>query len=314
MSDTEHDPLTVLVPDATGEEALADLDGVDTVRYDASADPADLPDGAARAQVLVPGFLSTEGARALLEHLPAVRLVQLLSAGAEKWVGRLPEGVGLSDCQGAHGGVTAEWVLAGLLAVLRDIPTCVRDQDRGHWDQRLTDTLTGKRVLLVGTGDLGEQTTRRLTPFGVATITRVGRSARDGVHGTDELPDLLADHDVVVLLVPLTDETRGLVDAAFLAAMGDGAVLVNAARGPVVDTDALLAELRTGRLRAVIDVVEPEPLPADHPLWTAPNLLITPHVGGSVPGHLDRAYRVVRTQMEAVVRGEDPPNQVVGQY
>jgi phosphoglycerate dehydrogenase-like enzyme len=142
----------------------------------------------------------------------------------------------------------------------------------------------------------------------------VGRRARDGVHATSELPDLLGDHDVVVLLIPLTDETRGMVDADFLAAMPDGALLVNAARGPVVDTDALLAELRAERLRAVVDVVDPEPLPADHPLWAAPNLLITPHVGGSVPGHLERAYRVVHTQLEAVARGEDPPNLVVAGY
>jgi len=306
--------LLVLVPDPTGEQMLDDLDGVRAVRYDESGGPDALPAEAADAQVFVPGFLAAADALTMLERCPKVRLVQLLSAGAERWVDRLPEGVGLSDCQGAHGGVTAEWVLAGLLAVLRDLPRCVRDQDREHWDQRLTDTLRGQRVLLVGTGDLGEQTARRLEPFDVAEITRVGRRARDGIHATSELPDLLPHHDVVVLLVPLTDETRGMVDAAFLSAMRDGAVLVNAARGPIVDTDALLAELTAQRLRAVIDVVDPEPLPPGHALWSAPDLLITPHIGGSVPGHLDRAYRVVRTQLEAVVRGEDPPNLVVGQY
>ncbi len=306
--------LLVLVPDPTGEQMLDDLDGVRAVRYDESGGPDALPAEAADAQVFVPGFLAAAEALTMLERCPKVRLVQLLSAGAERWVDRLPEGVGLSDCQGAHGGVTAEWVLAGLLAVLRDLPRCVRDQDREHWDQRLTDTLRGQRVLLVGTGDLGEQTARRFEPFDVAEITRVGRRARDGIHATSELPDLLPHHDVVVLLVPLTDETRGMVDAAFLSAMRDGAVLVNAARGPIVDTDALLAELTAQRLRAVIDVVDPEPLPPGHALWSAPDLLITPHIGGSVPGHLDRAYRVVRTQLEAVVRGEDPPNLVVGQY
>lgn len=264
--------------------------------------------------MLVPGFLATTDALKLVERCPNLRLVQLLSAGAEMWVGRLPEGVQLSDCQGAHGGVTAEWVLAATLAVLREIPPFVRAQDEGRWDQHVTDTLTGKRVLLVGAGDLADQTARRMETFDVETITRVGRRAREGVHATSELPGLLGDHDVVVLLVPLTDETRGLVDAAFLAAMPDGALLVNAARGPVVDTDALLAELRSERLRAAVDVVDPEPLPADHPLWSAPNLLITPHVGGSVPGHLERAYRVVHTQLEAVARGEDPPNLVINGY
>jgi phosphoglycerate dehydrogenase-like enzyme len=305
------DPVTVLLPDAEGERALADLDGLRIVRYDQDGP---LPPEAADATILVPGFLSADRGLSLLEQCPNVRLVQLLTAGAEMWVGRLPDGVALSDCQGAHGGVTAEWVLAGLLAVLREIPTFVRDQDAAHWDQHVTDTLTGKRVLLVGAGDLAEQTARRLETFDVATITRVGRRARDGVHSTAELPDLLPRHDVTVLLVPLTDETRGLVDADFLAAMPDGAVLVNAARGPVVLTDPLLAELESRRLRAVVDVVDPEPLPADHRLWRAPNLLLTPHVGGSVPGHLERAYRVVRTQFEAVLRGDDPPNLVRGQY
>jgi phosphoglycerate dehydrogenase-like enzyme len=304
--------VTVLLPHDEGMRALADIDGLELVRYDEQAE--DLPDAAAHAQVLVPGFLATSDALRLVERCPSLTLVQLLSAGAEMWVGRLPEGVRLSDCQGAHGGVTAEWVLAAILAVLREVPVFVRAQDEGRWDQHVTDTLTGKRVLLVGAGDLADQTARRLDPFDVASVTRVGRRARDGVHATSELPELLGDADVVVLLVPLTDETRGLVDAAFLAAMPDGALLVNAARGPVVDTDALLAELSAERLRAVVDVVDPEPLPADHPLWRAPNLLITPHVGGSVPGHLERAYRVVHTQLEAVARGEDPPNLVVDGY
>lgn len=306
------DPVTVLVPHDEGMRALADIDGLELVRYDEQAE--DLPDAAAHAQVLVPGFLATSDALRLVERCPALNLVQLLSAGAEMWVGRLPEGVRLSDCQGAHGGVTAEWALAAILAVLREVPVFVRAQDEERWDQHVTDTLTGKRVLLVGAGDLADETARRLDPFDVASVTRVGRRARDGVHATSELPELLGEADVVVLLVPLTDETRGLVDADFLAAMPDGALLVNAARGPVVDTDALLAELSAQRLRAVVDVVDPEPLPADHPLWRAPNLLITPHVGGSVPGHLERAYRVVHTQLEAVARGEDPPNLVVDGY
>jgi phosphoglycerate dehydrogenase-like enzyme len=304
--------VTVLVPHDEGMRALADIDGLELVRYDEQAE--DLPDAAAHAQVLIPGFLATSDALRLVERCPALTLVQLLSAGAEMWVGRLPEGVRLSDCQGAHGGVTAEWALAAILAVLREVPVFVRAQDEQRWDQHVTDTLTGKRVLLVGAGDLADQTARRLDPFDVASVTRVGRRARDGVHATSELPELLPEADVVVLLVPLTDETRGLVDADFLAAMPDGALLVNAARGPVVDTDALLAELSAQRLRAVVDVVDPEPLPADHPLWRAPNLLITPHVGGSVPGHLERAYRVVHTQLEAVARGEDPPNLVVDGY
>src|SRR5690606_30484559 len=144
----------------------------------------------------------------------------------------------------------------------------------------VTDELAGKRVLIVGAGDIGVGVAARLAPFEVS-ITRVARRPRPGVHGVDELPELLPHADVVALLVPLTDATRGMVDKDFLGRMADGALLVNAARGPVVDTAALTEELSTGRIGAALDVTDPEPLPPDHPLWRMPNVLITPHVAGS---------------------------------
>ncbi|WP_028931219.1 2-hydroxyacid dehydrogenase [Pseudonocardia asaccharolytica] len=302
--------MHVLVCDQEGLAALADVSGVAAVRYDPQAT---LPDEAAVAQVLVPPFLATSSAVALTEQLPRLRLVQLLTAGAESWVGRLPAGVALSDCRGAHGGATAEWIVAVLLAHYRDLSAFLRAQDDRRWDYHRTDELAGKRVLLVGAGDVAEHTVRRLAPFEVTT-TLVGRRARDGVHGIDEVLDLLPRHDACVVIVPLTDDTRGLVDAEFLAAMPAGAVLVNAARGPVVDTEALTAELSTGRLRAALDVTDPEPLPADHPLWTAPGLLLTPHVGGSVPGAMRRAYAIAAEQIAAFARGERPPNLVENGY
>lgn len=307
--------IDVLVPHEEGLPALADVPGVSPVRYDPDVDDpgARLPDAAATAQVLIPPFLATAEAVSLAENLPELRLVQLLTAGAESWVGRLPDGVGLSDCRGAHGGATAEWVLGALLAVYRHLPRFVRAQDEARWDYHETDELAGKRVLVVGAGDVAENIVRRLAPFEVGA-TLVGRRARDGVHGIEEVLDLLPDHDACVVIVPLTDATRGLVDAAFLAAMPDGAVLVNAARGPVADTDALTAELTSGRLRAALDVTEPEPLPADHPLWRAPGLLLTPHVGGSVPAAMRRAYGVAAEQIAAFARGERPPNLVEDGY
>ena len=298
---------TVLVPHREFVDAFA---GVRAVAYDPDAE---LPEEAATAQVLVPPFLATAEAVGMTERLPALRLVQLLTAGAEHWVGRLPDGVALSDCRGAHGGATAEWIVAVLLAVYRDLPAFVRAQDEPRWDYHHTDELAGKKVLVVGAGDVADNVVRRLDPFEVST-TLVGRRARDGVHGIDEVHDLLPHHDACVVIVPLTDDTRGLIDAAFLAAMPDGALLVNAARGPVADTDALTAELRSGRLRAAVDVTEPEPLPTDHPLWRAPGLLLTPHVGGSVPGGLARAYRVAAEQVAAFARGEQPPNLVQDGY
>ncbi len=298
--------IAVLVPHEEGVAALADVPGVTAVLYDVADE---LPP----ADVLVPPFLASSEAVGMASRVPALRLVQLLTAGAENWVGRLPDGVALSDCRGAHGGATAEWIVAAMLAVYRELPDFVRRQDEARWDQHRTAELAGKKVLIVGAGDVAEHTVRRLTPFEVAT-TLVGRRARDGVHGIDGVHDLLPHHDACVVIVPLTDDTRGLVDAAFLAAMPDGALLVNAARGPVADTDALTAELTSGRLLAAVDVTDPEPLPADHPLWKAPGLLLTPHVGGSVPAALHRAYRVAAEQVAAFARGEKPPNLVENGY
>ena len=296
--------MKVLVPDEEGVRALRGVPGVEVVRYE-PGEP--LPED---TEVLVPGFLA-QGSE--LRALPRLRLVQLLSAGAEAWTDRLPEGVALSDCRGAHGGATAEWVLATLLAVYRHLPRFVAAQQAGTWDYHQTEELLGKRVLLVGAGDVAEETAARLQAFEAST-TLVARRARDGVHGVDELPALLPHHDAVVLAVPLTPQTRGLCDSAFLAAMPDGGVLVNAARGPVVDTDPLVAELRRGRLWAAVDVTDPEPLPEGHPLWSAPGLLLTPHVGGSVPGGRARAYRVAAEQIACWAREGTTPNLVVDGY
>jgi phosphoglycerate dehydrogenase-like enzyme len=302
--------MDVLVPHAAGIAALADVPGVRAIRY---RPEAPLPAEAEGAEVLVAPFNATDELVEALGRMRALRLVQLLTAGAETWIGRLPDGVALSDGRGAHGGATAEWIVAALLAVYRHLPLFTAAQADERWDYHTTEELAAKRVLIVGAGDVAEQTVARLAPFEVTT-TLVGRRARDGVHPVDEVAELLPHHDVCVVVVPLTDATRGLVDAAFLAAMPDGSVLVNAARGPVVDTDALLAELTAGRLRAALDVTDPEPLPAGHPLWSAPGLLLTPHVGGSVPLAVDRAFRIAAEQIRQFAGGNTPSNLVKDGY
>ncbi len=299
--------VTVLVPDEEGVTALSEIEGVRPVVY---RQGEQAPAEAAEAQVLVTGGKPTE---ALWRELPNVKLVQLLVAGAEDWIGKVPDGVLLSTCRGAHGGSSAEWVVAVLLAIYRELDGFADGHRRRNWERRTTDTLQGKRVLIVGAGDLGRHLRRRLETFDVR-CTMVGTTAREGVHGVDELPVLLPDHDVTVLMVPLTQHTRGLVDAAFLAAMPDGAILVNVARGPVVDTDALVAELASGRLRAALDVTDPEPLPDGHPLWDVPGLLLTPHVGGAVSGVRQRAYAVVVRELSHYMSGELPKNLVHGEY
>lgn len=297
--------MIVLVPEEQGERALAQVPGVRAVRYDPQAPP---PADGMDAEVLIPPFLGA-GQERLVAALPRLRLIQLLTAGYDAWVDHVPPGVALSTARGAHGGSTAEWVLAVLLALRRELPRFVRLGDQARWAQQNTGTLQGARVLVVGAGDVADQIARRLQPFD-ATTTLVGRRARDGVRGMDELADLLPGHDTVVLAVPLTSDTTGLVDADFLSRMPDGAILCNAARGPVVRTEALLAELNAGRLRAALDVTDPEPLPPDHPLWRAPGVLITPHVGGSVDGAMDRSFAVAAQQIAEFAAGREPPNLV----
>ncbi|MBY8852488.1 phosphoglycerate dehydrogenase, partial [Saccharothrix sp. MB29] len=219
--------VTVLVPDETGVRALSRVEGVRPVRYEPGQP---LPAEAAEAEVIVPRFLQTTDPGEVFAQLPALKYVQLLSAGAERFVGAVPDGVLQSTCRGAHGGSTAEWAIGALLSIYRDFPAFERARQEGRWDFHATDTLQDKKVLVVGAGDLGEQFRRRLEPFD-ATATMVGRTARPGVHGVDELPELLGGFDAVLVVVPLTERTAGLVDAAFLARMKDGAVLVNAARG-----------------------------------------------------------------------------------
>ena len=247
-----------------------------------------------------------------LDALPRLRLVQLLSAGAEKFLGRLPEGVLLCNARGAHTPATAEWAMAAVLAAQRGIPFFVREQDAGRWSFTTHSSLVGARVLIVGAGDIGRTIGRMLAGFDVE-LTYVARTAREGVRPTADLPQLLPDADVVILIVPVTPETIGMVDAAFLAAMPDGALLVNAARGRIVDTDALVAELSAGRLRAALDVTDPEPLPAGHPLWSAPGVLITPHVGGEVPQTGARVAATAVAQIARVLAGEPLAN-VVDRY
>lgn len=300
--------VTVLVPDEEGIAALSEVDGVRPVRY-RRGEP--LPPEAAKAEVLIPSFLEAEQIQ--FAELPNLKLIQLLSAGTEEWVGKVPSGILLSTCRGAHGGSTAEWVVAVLLSIYRDLAAFDADQAVRRWETRTTDTLQGKRALIVGAGDLGRQLQRKLAAFD-ARVTMVGTTARDGVHGAAELPDLLGAHDVVVLMVPLTSLTRGMVNAEFLSAMASGAVLVNAARGPVVDTDALMAELRTGRLRAALDVTDPEPLPPEHPLWTMPGVVLTPHVAASVRGVRNRSYAVAAAEIGRYAGGELPNNLVHGEY
>ncbi|WP_304049652.1 2-hydroxyacid dehydrogenase [Jatrophihabitans endophyticus] len=303
--------ITISVPTSDDLEHLGEApDGVEVLVWNGHGER---PDGADRIALFVGQYNAAPPDRAVLEALPQLRIVQLTSAGVEPWLPVVPQGVALCNGRGIHGGSTAELGFAGLLAVLRDLPAYRENQSAHVWERWQTGSLDGRRVLVIGAGDIGDRLAAASRVFGAETTT-VARRARDGVRTMDELPALLPEHDVVALALPLTDDTRGLVDARFLAAMPDGAVLVNVARGAVVDTDALLAELDSGRLCAFLDVTDPEPLPADHPLWDAPNLVLTPHVGGGTQGWERRAYRLVREQAERLRDGREPLNPVTDGY
>ena len=307
--------MKVWIAHESGRSLLGDIPAGVTV--EAVEDLAVLPSDPAGVEFWTPPFLAAAGAATdFLSVLPDLQVVQLLTAGADAWIGHVPAGVGLYNAQGVHDAATAEWAVAATLAKLRRLDVFARAQARGEWayvGNTPTEELTGKRVLIVGAGSIGRAIGARLAPFEVE-LTWVARRARAGVHGVDELPRLLPQADVVIVIVPLTSDTRGLVDAAFLAAMPDGALLVNAARGTVADTAALTEALATGRISAALDVTDPEPLPAGHPLWSMPNVLITPHVAGSVQGLLPRVYCLVGDQIRRYASGEPLRNEVLGDY
>ena len=263
----------------------------------------DLPASANQVEyVVLPLGVRPEAVRKVAT-LPSLKAVQLLSAGADHVLPYLPSHITLCNARGAHTAATAELVVGMIVASLRKFSRFAVAQRDGRWDPALSPLVAGKRVLIVGYGDIGAAVERRLAGWEVS-IDRVARRARDGVHPVDELSRLLPDADVVVVLVPVTKETVRLVNAEFLASMKDGALLVNAARGVIVDTGALVAELSRGRITAALDVTDPEPLPDGHPLWQAPGLLLTPHVGGAVYAAVDRAYQVVSEQLGRLADGQ----------
>ncbi len=296
------DDLVVSVPEEPYAAQLGDLAGVEVVTWDMSA-PHPRQD---EIRLAVPPYQTRLSLDGRLRGLERLEVVQLLTAGYEHLLADVPEDVTLCNAAGVHDASTAELAVALTLASLRRLPEFCAAQARSTWVEADTwPALADRRVLILGYGQIGRAIARRLAPFevsltAVATRPRPGDDLVESVRGIDELPDLIGSHDVLIVIVPLTEQTRGLVGQELLARMPDGAVVVNVARGPVVVTDDLVAECASGRLRAGLDVTDPEPLPADHPLWTTPGVLITPHVGGATSAMLPRAQRLLRSQVEAL--------------
>lgn len=273
--------------------------GVDWVTYDGTGE---VP-RSAEVDFFVPPYMGADHTLQVMEHMSSLKAVQTLTAGVDNVWAHLPSGVTLCNAKGVHDASTAELAVGLTIASLRKFPEFVRAQESGDWLYGRYDALADKSVLIVGFGSVGEALEQRLIPFEV-TIMKVARTARAGVSGFESLAQLLPKADVVVLTAPLTEQTRGLVDSEFISAMKQGALLVNVARGPVVNTEDLLAAVKTGRIKAALDVTDPEPLPADHELWRTPGVLISPHVGGNTTAFLPRAYRLVHAQLLRYVANE----------
>ena len=289
------------------------------------------PDHDVEIDVWIPDPYPTRAMR-VWPRLRGVRLVLSLMAGTEWIPGTVGPHVTICNAHGAHNISTAEWTLSAILAMLKYFPLYLDIQRAGVWKRRfeasahyermtgdaqahyppvMLEELTGKTVLMVGYGAIGKEIERMLGPFDVEMV-RVARSARTEplVHAVSELDGLLPKANVVVLILPLTTESRGLIGRRQLELMPQGALLVNAARGPIVQTDALVEALHTGRIRAALDVTDPEPLPAGHPLWNCPNLLITPHVGASSPQFARCGLKIAADELRRYIKGDPLRNAV----
>ena len=261
-----------------------------------------VPQSVAEVEFYVPAYEFSPAVVDVIADMPRLRIVQTLTAGVDHIRAAIPNGVILCNAAGVHDAATSELAVGLMISAERRLAELAIAQHEGRWDQRMASSLADRRVIVIGAGNVGSAIRRRLDGF-ECDVTMVGRTARDGVHGVGELSELLPSADIVVLILPLTEQSAGMVDAAFLAGMPDGALLVNVARGPVVDTDALVAETSSGRLRAALDVTDPEPLPPGHPLWSTPGVIITPHVGGASSALWPRAHRLVSEQLQRVADG-----------
>jgi phosphoglycerate dehydrogenase-like enzyme len=302
------DHLLVSVPDANLATALGHINGADIVVWDMSGPPP-----VSAIDIAVPPYL---GASSWTKHLAEVttRLVQSPMIGYDGMAETLPPGIVFANSASVQETSTAEMTLALVLASQRGIPAFVRAAEHGQWAPAWYPSLADRQVLLVGYGAVGKAIADRLRPFEVS-LTRVAHTERSDEHGeiygVGSLPDLVSAADIVIVVVPLSVSTTHLINDAFLSRMRDGTLLVNVSRGRVADTEALLKHASTGRLRLALDVTDPEPLPEGHPLFALENVLISPHVGGASSASPPRLFRLIREQVERMLRGEEPLNVVI---
>jgi phosphoglycerate dehydrogenase-like enzyme len=300
--------VVVCLPDTLELAHMGELPANVDVRL-VAPEPAALPD-LAEVDLIVPSMRIRPPLLEALAGPPGrLRVIQTLSAGVDWLVGRVPEHVTVYNARGVYDAPLAEWVVGAILAMQRGLVEARDAQASGEWTTIEPPELLGRRVVILGLGSIGTAIADRLEPFDVQ-VTGVARTARPGVRGLADLDEVLPDAEILVNMLPLTAETRGLLDARRLGLLPDGALLVNAGRGRTIDTAALVEELRTGRLRAALDVTDPEPLPKDHPLWELPNVLISPHMAGDSAASTIRAFELAGDQVRRFAAGEPLINEV----
>lgn len=300
--------LTVPTPELLDALQGALRDGVRLELWDMSG-----PSGLEHIDLAVLPYMAPAGILDVLQG-EDVSAVQSQALGFDKVDEHLPQGVVFCNAVGVHEDSTAEHTLALVLAAQRDLPLHLERQAQGSWLQPLSPGLLGRTVLVMGVGGVGSAIACRLEPFGVELVRSASRARSDEhgtVHGPEDVPELVAGADVVIVALPLTEQTHHTFDADLLARMRPGALLVNIGRGPLVDTDALLVACGEGRIRAALDVVDPEPLPPEHPLWTTPGVLLTPHVAGRTTSMTGRVVDLVAGQVARLQRGEPLDHRVL---
>jgi phosphoglycerate dehydrogenase-like enzyme len=303
-------PPRFLLPDGEISDGVrAILPSAEWVTFSDAAGGADISD----VEFYVPPYMKWADALDMMGRLPRLRVVQLLTAGIDWIAPHLSPGVTLCRGVGVHEASVTELVITAVLAMTKDIPDFVRHQGNAEWAHRRTGGLHGSKVVILGYGAIGRATGAVLEALGVE-VTGVSRSGRPPSVPIADLVGLLPTCDVLVILLPLTDDTRGVVDADVLGSLPDGSLLVNVSRGQVVVAEALERELVSGRLRGALDVTDPEPLPRESALWRLPNVLITPHVGGDSDLFPRFAARVVAEQMTRYLDGKPLEHQVRGSY
>jgi phosphoglycerate dehydrogenase-like enzyme len=309
MPEAAHpDTVVVSLPDIPERVHMGELPANVDIRL-VPSEPEAVPD-LADIDLIVPFAPTREPLFELLAGPPGrLRVIQTLSAGVDWLAGRVPDHVRVCNAKGVYDAPLAEWVVGAILAMQRGLIQSRDAQAGGAWDASEPPELFGRRVIILGQGSIGTAIADRLRPFGVEMIG-VGRTARDGVRALGDLDEALRGADVLVNILPLTSTTRGLLDARRLSLLPDGALLVNAGRGGTVQTAALVDELRAGRIRAALDVTDPEPLPPDHPLWRLPNVLISPHIAGDSPGSTIRAFELAGDQVRRFAAGQPLINEV----